>query len=235
MVHGAILDQNLGVVGNQAAKSYPKVDDWMRDLNHWYADQFQHWVKTGDANELMKYNHPVPKTYHNRGSVVLARYTDPSGNSRMPSDQLIDYLKKNGIRRIIVGHTPQGDGPTILRYRGFEIILADNTDAPHGSKIFVKGSRVELESKVRLKKGVETYHMNWGIDDQTLLGHRLNSNGHLLKAELANGQWLTFQVSPPPHFDVDHQVISAQDALKIGVIHGPTQGFLVSSCAAVFN
>jgi hypothetical protein len=233
-VHGAVLDDNLGVVGNSQAHAYAQVEDWMRDLNQWYAQQINEWEKTGDASELVKYGKPVPGTFQNRASVVVGRYTDASGNSRMPSRHLIEYLKENGIRRIVVGHTPQGDGPTILRENGFEIIVADNTDAPHGSKLFITGHEVEVESKVRLPNGEETYQMKWAIDDDTPLGHRLASSDHLLKAKLKNGSWLTFQVGPPPDFEVEHRVISQDEVLRIGVKVNSNR-FFDGLCAMVFG
>ena len=45
----------------------------------------------------------------------------------LPSDPIVRYLNKSGIRRVVVGHKPMGDSPAIARGPGIEIVDADTS------------------------------------------------------------------------------------------------------------
>ena len=47
-------------------------------------------------------------------SVVLGRHLQSSGMPLQMPAELVEMLNKNGIRRIIVGHTPHGNCPTVI-------------------------------------------------------------------------------------------------------------------------
>lgn len=42
-------------------------------------------------------------------------------------DELVQYLKRHGVKRVIVGHTPHGNCPTVIPNDGVYVIMADTS------------------------------------------------------------------------------------------------------------
>jgi len=49
------------------------------------------------------------------------------GNPEPIKKAVAEYLLKNGIQRVVVGHKPFGDSPTFMRQHGVEVIDADTS------------------------------------------------------------------------------------------------------------
>lgn len=67
-------------------------------------------------------------------SVVMARHLDGDGMPLHPPEALIRTLNMNGVRRVVCGHTPHGNCPTVIKTGGatpdaaqLEVILADTS------------------------------------------------------------------------------------------------------------
>jgi hypothetical protein len=238
IVHGAVLDDNFGKVPDRPGVIFEDPRVWAKELNRWYQSQLDLYESTGKCQPLIDYHRPIPGTFANRESVMIARYTDSQSRSKMPSDALIAHLKKHGISRIIVGHTPQGDGPTVLRSKGFEIIIGDNTDARHASRVFVKGEESIVQSKApRVDGGTpEKYEMRWNINDGGPFGKRVASTGDLIKGRFADGDWLTFKVDLAPYFTPHHGSISDKQLQAVGYVENiGTHEHTLRFCAGAFN
>jgi len=128
---------------------------WTERLNEWKKTQFEEWVahpywtspqseqdssaiRWRGANAFQDYvlieSVAVP-------SVVLGRHLQSSGMPLQMPLELVEMLNKNGIRRIIVGHTPHGNCPTVIHNAvptggsgsassatcGVELIMADTS------------------------------------------------------------------------------------------------------------
>ena len=143
--------------------------------------------------------------------------TDPlvfEGISSDPMDKNVaEWLKKDGIQRVVVGHRPTGDCPAVLSssYTGLEIVSADTSfsdtsaDDNRGRAITVVEilgkSEVDnhLEVSGILQDGSEystryaRLHPN-GTDDSVgdaMLGTMLGRDGWWIKASVEGSYYLT--------------------------------------------
>eukprot|EP00906_Rhabdomonas_costata_P026522 RCo037780 len=137
-VHGGVIRpdkggivQCLGVVPGREGRMQ-NLSQWVVQLNKWYLDQVQEWIdkphwdddrKRGGMG-LINYVVLTPEC-----TVVLGRHLKPDG---MPLDmppEVLQTLKDNQIFRMVLGHTPHGNCPTIIRNQIGEdhvhVIMAD--------------------------------------------------------------------------------------------------------------
>ncbi|CAI5730632.1 unnamed protein product [Hyaloperonospora brassicae] len=125
-VHGGIINGDedaslsaLGRVPNEPSKRFEAVSEWVDGLNAWYRDQIQEWIDQPNWNDdhssrggngLLKY---VVPNY--TGSVVVGRHLLASGMPTPLPDKIASLLSESGIRRVIIGHTPHGNCPTVVK------------------------------------------------------------------------------------------------------------------------
>jgi hypothetical protein len=196
-VHGGVTRESLGHVPN-AASHFDDVDAWVAGLNQFYAEQcaaFRAGEPSGYA-ALVAYQAPIPGTKLNQASVVYGRPTDELGNPTLPAPEVIARLGGGGVKRVVLGHTPSGECPAVLRDRaGFELVLADNS---HGRVEL--GSQLLLDDEPRII-GVSVLDNGDTVDVSTRLavddvdsplGLR-DAAGRLVKARLASGDYLVFR------------------------------------------
>lgn len=143
-VHGAITAENLFAVPMQGAAA--GVDGWVAGLNAFMREQWAAFRRDpqGDGHrELVAYQAPLPGTRVNARSVVYGRMATPEGNPRLPAQRVRERLQADGVHRMIVGHTPSGDSPAVLRRGGFELIAADSSYGrlERGSQVRIEGGR----------------------------------------------------------------------------------------------
>uniref|UniRef100_M4BWE2 Calcineurin-like phosphoesterase domain-containing protein n=1 Tax=Hyaloperonospora arabidopsidis (strain Emoy2) TaxID=559515 RepID=M4BWE2_HYAAE len=125
-VHGGIINGDdgaglsaLGRVPDEPSKHFDSVLEWVDKLNAWYRSQIQDWIdyphwnakhSSRGGNELLKY---VVPNY--AGSVVVGRHLLAGGMPTPLPDKTASLLSKSGIRRVIIGHTPHGNCPTVIK------------------------------------------------------------------------------------------------------------------------
>ena len=196
-VHGGVTSESLGFVP-EAGRHFPAVDDWATALNAFYAQgcaAFRAGEPSGYA-ALVAYQAPVPGTRLNQASVVYARPTDELGNPLLPPAAVVERLRSAGVQRLVLGHTPSGDCPALLRDEaGFELLLADNShgrielgsrvfldDDPRilGASVLDSGERVEVLTKLRSEGA------------QGPVGS-CDAQGRLVKGRLQRGDYLVFR------------------------------------------
>ena len=152
-VHGGVLGAGGGrtdCVGCVPGKTEQCTDmvAWVDELHEWKEAQIAEWVaQPGWADP--KQNDPT-NAAHVRGgrglmdgycvpqakypSVVMGRHLDGSGMPlNMPADVMLK-LNKGGVLRLIVGHTPHGACPTVIRSGGpgmhapgMTVVMADTS------------------------------------------------------------------------------------------------------------
>ncbi|MFO0610869.1 MAG: hypothetical protein U0324_47340, partial [Polyangiales bacterium] len=141
------------------------------------------------------YQCPVPGTKLNQASVVYGRPTDDAGAPWLPPRAVVDALRRDGVRRLLVGHTPAGDAPAMLRDEGFTFVMADNSYGRHE-----RGSRVAVSDKVSVRgETVLDGGARVGVacdDGDPLVGLRDVTSGHLVKARLDTDDYLLFRALP---------------------------------------
>src|SRR5581483_2738367 len=130
------------------------------------------------------------------GSVIYARPTDDAGNPRLPPRAVCERLARAGIHRVVVGHTPSGDCPAIVRGAGLELVLADNSYGrlEEGSRVSLDDEALDVSGRTELDSG-ERADVRFALrrdDERAPLGRRDEETGRLVKAQLARGDYLSF-------------------------------------------
>ena len=201
-VHGGVTEENLGRVPSSSVR-VEDVDTWVANLNAFYAAQVGAYIARAiDASgrpgwaELVAYQAPLPGSRLNQSSVVYARPTDDLGNPYLPPPSVLDALRRSGITRIVVGHTPNGDTPSVLRDKDFELVIADNSYSrgAGASKVFLRDNGLAVEATAVLDGGTSVDVLfQIAVGDASLLGKRDADAGHLVKGRVAGGEFLLFR------------------------------------------
>jgi hypothetical protein len=202
-VHGGVTAENLGLV--PGLKGPPlAIDDWIRNLNEWlqkgiklWSAQKENWSGLTLRPEQPWLDYPMPNPGMNSKptSVVTGRNSGRKNHPLFPAPFVVAELLRQGIERILIGHTPTGDYPVTLRLANgsFEVISADNSfsqSESFASVLHLKGNRLrqmEIRGKVLLANGqaVEvSTDLTLGVSDpvgQTLHGSYLI--GRLVSAQ----------------------------------------------------
>ncbi len=227
-VHGGVHEDSLGTV--PSGRRVEGVDAWSEALNHWYREQLEAFAEgrldasgTPRWEPLIAYQAPTPGKRINTASVVYGRMADERNHPVLPPRPLIETLARSGIHRVVVGHTPSGDCPSLLREEEFELICADNSygRVEGGSQLFLRDDSVYVEGRVKLDDGrLEQVHFQLARGDTSgPIGRQLRDTGHLVKGPLESGDWLLFRALP--HFRVE-QLPAAPSALA-GRALGPAR------------
>jgi hypothetical protein len=207
-VHGGLGEESLGAVPGAAAKARD-LDAWAAALNGWYKGQIAAFVAGAQEADgtpawqpLIEYQTTLPGHRYNPRSVVYGRLADEHNDPRLPPKEVLDGLRAAGVRRLVIGHTPSGDTPSILRdpARGFELIDADNSygRVTSGSRVLLDDEAVEVAGRAVLDDGrpIEVA-FTLALDDAgTPIGLRARPGGHLIKAPLSGGEVLGFRYLP---------------------------------------
>lgn len=209
IVHGAVTEENLGVVPGRD-DVLPTVDAWVAALNAFLEGEVTSWRRSLDGppptaredwpgRAIVDYQCPIPDTKLNQRSVVYGRPTDARNTPWLPPRRVVSRLRDEGVRRLLVGHTPGGDAPAALRDEAFTFLMADNSygRVETGSRVRVDGDTLTVQGVTELDDGsrVEVGYAVAG-DDDALLGRRDTATEQLVKARLATGDYLLFQALP---------------------------------------
>jgi len=185
-VHGGVNAEGFGMA---------EVDPWIARLAQFYGDE----MASPDHERLIAYQAPVPGTHLNQASVVYARPTDEHGNPHLPDLATIAKLRASGIERVVVGHTPSGDSPALVRDAGFELVLGDNSYGriERGSKLMFSDTETTVHGITQLDDGsVVEVAFTSARDAASPLGRCDPSTGHLVKSALAGDGFLLFRGLP---------------------------------------
>ncbi len=183
------------------------LDEWIARLNLWLAEHLRGFQEDPLAAEpgwwpLVAYQTPTiwvegPGEARHRihpTSIVYGRNVKRGNNAVLPDDDVLDGLEHAGIRRLVVGHTPNGDIPSIVRGRGgFEMIVADasyprSTVCP---QTFLTEETTHVRGRAILEDGREVA-VEARIPDDADVGHR-TSDGWLVKGRTDSGEWMLFR------------------------------------------
>lgn len=202
-VHGAVTPENLGTVPGRE-RAIGDVDEWVAALNDFYRGQvaaFRERARRADGEPawapLIAYQAPVPGTRLNQASVVYGRPADALGNPLLPPPAVTGALRRAGIGRVIVGHTPSGDSPSVLCEDGFQLVIADNSygRVERGTQLAVDGERLSVSAAAQLDGGAEEA-VRFELPDLSAggpVGLRDAATGRLVKGRLASGDYLSFR------------------------------------------
>lgn len=219
-VHGGVHEHSVGRVPD-SREPVRDVDAWGEALNRWYTQQLEAFAEqrldsggTPVWQPLIAYQAPTPGQRMNTGSVVYGRMADACNHPTLPSQPLRDTLRHAGLRRVVVGHTPSGDSPAVVRAEGFELICADNSygRVEGASQLFVRDDSVYVQGRARLDDG-QLEHVRFQLaleDEASWIGRQLVDTGQLVKGPLESGSWLLFRALPQQRIE---QLSLAPDVL----------------------
>ena len=137
--HAGITDDNIGFVPGEADRA-TGVDEWIAALDRWYRAELAAWERDAfswdgsgprPGERLIRYAEPVPGKPANATSVVYCRSVDEQGKIALPGKATVEWLAASGVTRLVIGHTPSGELPVVLRTAddGFEVVVADTSRA----------------------------------------------------------------------------------------------------------
>ncbi|GMF12160.1 unnamed protein product [Phytophthora lilii] len=253
-VHGGIINGDgaaslsaLGRVPDQPSKRFNSVSEWVDKLNAWYHDQVQEWIEqptwskdhaSRGGNELLNYVLPGYT-----GSVVMGRHLLPSGMPTPVPDEIASLLSESGIRRVIIGHTPHGNCPTVVKQpQQHDICAADRGDVVTFEDVIMcdtsysdmrapdnrgnAASEVVLEPSGRVfVNGVleDDRRISYDVQNDPWVGQLLQ-DGTMVKARLANEEatgeeisYLVFRVENGYSYFYQYRTVT--ELAEIGVLN----------------
>jgi hypothetical protein len=225
-VHGAVTDESLGTVPGRALRG-ADVETWIAELNAFYRAQTtafreRRMERDGEPGwaSLVAYQAPIPGTRLNQASVVYGRPADTLGNPVLPSRAVIETLARTGIGRVVVGHTPSGDSPSVLCDDGFQLVIADNSygRAERGTQLYVEDESMRVAANVVLDGGEERAVR---FDVPTLeargpIGLRDATTGRLVKGRIESGEYLSFRFLGG--FEMEQRALSAEACAELSLV-----------------
>lgn len=203
-VHAGVQDESYGVVPGRADRC-STVHGWADQLNAWKARELSNFlnqpgwrneggVRVRGAEELIRYGTP------GAGNTTVI-YFNPfvDGNPVRRSTEVEKYLSDSGITRVISGHQPHGQTPTVVRHpnTGLLVVTAD-TSRSDGSaeKLFNRANNRGLSATVVRIKG-PWLHLEGQLNDGTKHACKLHTDINrdelpdaLVGRQLTNNSWV---------------------------------------------
>eukprot|EP00931_Biecheleriopsis_adriatica_P038678 TRINITY_DN2211_c0_g3_i1.p1 TRINITY_DN2211_c0_g3~~TRINITY_DN2211_c0_g3_i1.p1 ORF type:complete len:899 (-),score=161.31 TRINITY_DN2211_c0_g3_i1:69-2765(-) len=169
-VHGGVREESIGYVpGREGTCS--NVKEWVQALNDWKCAELAAFrqkphfyeeggVLTRGGAKLIEYGTPGAKD-----KTVIYYNPFKDGNPELRSPKVEEYLKASDIKRVLSGHQPHGQSPTVVRHpnTGLLVITADTSRSDGSacklinpadnrgiamSVVRLKGSKVMIEGKL---------------------------------------------------------------------------------------
>ena len=150
-VHGAIHSINKGflpspdnvdaiqtpVPGTDTAATL-RVQEWVAALNAWAHQSVLQWQRQPEwnAQHTVRGGHALrgycyKPSMLGRSITVETMFTDPAGhnhaNPQPRAADVVEYLRRSNIQRVVVGHKPFGSTPTLLRQHHVEAVTTDTS------------------------------------------------------------------------------------------------------------
>jgi hypothetical protein len=216
-VHGGVAEEALTIVPGHDVVELARFDDavWRARLDAFYAAQMAAFAARAIESDgrpawesAILYQAPKQGMKLNPGSVVYNRISDELNNPGLPARPTIDALQRCGIGRVVVGHTPSGDTPAIVRAtttkEPFEVIACDNSRSrvETASVLTIRDDAVAIEGRCVLDdaRAIDVRFTLAHDDRATPIGRRVRSTepgraGDLVKSRHDEG-WLLFRYDP---------------------------------------
>ena len=207
-LHGGVTVENFLQTPNAAPAR--DVDAWLAALERFRGDELAAFEAGTRPDALIAYQSQGHDKL-NQGSVVYARPTDDQGNPRLPPPAIVGRLLDSGVRRVVVGHTPSGDCPAIVRDGEFELVLADNSygRVEHGSQLAFTDEATHVSALTQLDGGLQAkVRFTLEREQTSPIGLRELETGRLIKGRLESGDYLLFRGLP--RYEVEQIATSAE-------------------------
>lgn len=172
-VHGQIIGNGFTHCGQDGvalaitrvpgvARAINDVHEWARCLNAWGRGEIDRWIEqptwevspasptrgawsARGGSGLLDYGTPATC----EPSVVYCRWLKEDSMPMVYPAELVDLLTRNGISRVVVGHTPHGNCPTVVPHDGVTLVMADTSFSQMASNLsFTGDNRGEAVAEV---------------------------------------------------------------------------------------
>ena len=226
-VHGGVTDASFGVVPAAPSRGKPSLstehlEAWLSGLETFYRDELSAFVDGGPYDALVAYQAPVPGTRLNQASVVYGRPADDLNNPVLLPEGLREALASQGIFRVIMGHTPVGDVPCVLRDRNrtLEQVSADCSRGRHDDApcVLVRGDVLEVRGEAILDDGERVSHRATfdARADASPLGTVLGGSGHSVRSRTPDGRYVAARLFPG--FRTEQLALSPEELERRGLV-----------------
>jgi len=100
----------------------------------------------------------TPGGKHVNPGVIYADYIlEDSSGPRTICDDVVKFLNRSDIRRVVVGHRPHGDSALIIRQPGLSVITMDTSYASFVRVVVVVNPYLSLSLSLSLLSQTNTY------------------------------------------------------------------------------
>ncbi|KAF0688521.1 Aste57867_19863 [Aphanomyces stellatus] len=222
------------------AGSVARTDDiaqWIDELNAWYLAQIHEWIAhpTWDATHSFRGGENIQHYVHTGApySVVSGRHLEKSGMPCRMTRAMTEHLWHQGIHRMIIGHTPHGNAPTVVKHalapdNVFEVIMCDTSYSDVKAKdmrgtcvsmlLVDDDERVWVEGHICCDSDDVAIDVDYGFAtvDDPYVGHDLLT-GEFVKTRLNDAQYLLCTVANEYTYTykvVDRSVVAATVAVQ---------------------
>ncbi|GBG26422.1 Serine/threonine-protein phosphatase [Hondaea fermentalgiana] len=221
-VHGAVPAGGLGFVPTTRRDGFymdePRA--WISRLNEFYADQLAEWaanpeVRSPNANGDLVMDYSRPGGIEGRGVVYNDWLEDDDTIPASIPQSVAGFLHRGGIRRVVSGHRPHGETPTVIRRSDdpeLVVITADTSysdpeAADTRGQVVCEVVVTPQETCIRghLKDGTEYAFV---VEDHPELGYRLENGGHV-KAVVPDGVLVCHSAGPGTYSsDMNYELLN---------------------------
>lgn len=223
IVHAGIPQAALAHIPGEPERA-SSLDLWLEKLDRWYRSHLREWETRSHGwdgndeppgNALLRYVEKWGQQPANPFSVTYGRTVDPDGKVCLPPEPVITWLQAQGINRLVVGHTPSGQVPVILRTLDgtFELLVLDTSyGLPDsiplvslegaGGRMTVIRATLEIEPGKRLPID---FSLELGLSGPV---GRTRSDRSVMIAP-SGDHWLTYRLEPG--YKVRYDLISGGD------------------------
>eukprot|EP00961_Rhodomonas_salina_P113383 1525279-Rhodomonas_salina.1 len=144
-VHGGVTETNMGTIPGREGR-VENVGEWIESLNAWAArevEAFKRNPKAGKNSKERAGHGLMDYALHcgNGGKTVICSSHLKDGNATPVPVDVQRYLLKGNIERLVVGHVPHGDCPTVIRSGDVAVVMADTSYSKMGHKTTEKDVR----------------------------------------------------------------------------------------------
>lgn len=208
---------------------HEKFNLWEKAMNVWAQSQINNFIVgihkgklKGRGKKLAVYgdarfSNLVKKVWNHDNSVIYGPRYKEQDNFRLPNEQTLHWLKMNGKSTVVLGHSPAGNIPTLLRGKEILYVMADTSYSPNGekAKITIDGDKIAVNGF--LDNGTPVEYTTSVKDHTSPLGLKHDS-GELVVGKTNKGELVLFKYIG---FEKHERVVSEND-LPTNSLHAPT-------------
>lgn len=216
--HGAITAKNYGYIPNSFTRE-DSIHSWINKLNRWGMREISLLEKNPTYDSpLIEYHKRRQDKFVNNESVMYARYSDATGNAKAPNFKFVKKLNRQGIQRIVVGHTPVGEFAHTLKVPGMEIVLTDVSYAQMTKLPYVEIQKDKVRVQTLLNDGTVINSTTNLRNNLLPTGYKLNDGRRVIGKIMGTDFYKVMKITQVGRvFSSHYSSVTVEDIFKIGL------------------